>query len=156
MSSSIRNLFQEQLLEIDRIIGMRSRSDATCCGVTLPQCHTLMTIGKNGPMPLKQLAAALGLDKSTLSRTVDGLVTIGLLERTSSPDDRRSVVITLSENGKKVFEHINATWQAFCASLFSLLPRNKQAQVTESLGLIISAINANHATSGAQCSCKPV
>lgn len=148
------DLFQKRLLEIDRIMGLRSRSDATCCGVTLPQCHTIMEIGTSGPMPLKILSQSLGLDKSTLSRTVDGLVSIGLLQRATAPNDRRSIVIDLSKKGRTLFERINSGWTAYYKALYKNIPADKQSQVTESLALIIESFEKTHINPETQTNCR--
>lgn len=49
----------------------------------------------------KELAAASGLDESSLVRLVDILSQRGLLERRVDPDDRRARRLHLTEDGKK-------------------------------------------------------
>ncbi|MDP2871382.1 MAG: MarR family transcriptional regulator, partial [Bacillota bacterium] len=45
-----------------------------CCGVSMAGCHIIMEAGKAGQLTLSSLAAGLGLDLSSVSRGVDGLV----------------------------------------------------------------------------------
>ncbi len=47
-----------------------------------------------------ELADALGLDKSTVSRQLSALVERGLVERTADPDDGRAQVVSLSPDGR--------------------------------------------------------
>ncbi len=47
-------------------------------GISLAQCHTLLEIEKSHEISISELANTLSLDKSTVSRTVDGLVNINM------------------------------------------------------------------------------
>jgi DNA-binding MarR family transcriptional regulator len=85
--------FRAKLREIDRTVWIQTKSEALCCGVTMAQCHAIMEIGEAGELNLKELAARLGLDNSTLSRTVESLVQDGLADRTPSKEDRRATII---------------------------------------------------------------
>src|SRR5512133_88549 len=92
---TIRN-FREKLRQLEREIGWQLKSDTECCGVTLAQCHILLEIGKSGEMSIVDLASTLGLDTSTLSRHVNGMVNIGLVDRVLNARDRRFVSISLT------------------------------------------------------------
>ncbi|MFW9843658.1 MAG: MarR family winged helix-turn-helix transcriptional regulator [Candidatus Thorarchaeota archaeon] len=59
-------------------------------------------IGKNEPCSLKQIHENTQFPASTTSRRVDDLVKIGLINRIRSPDDRRGIVISLTEDGHLV------------------------------------------------------
>jgi hypothetical protein len=65
--------FRAKLREIERAVWIQTRSEALCCGVTMAQCHAILEIGDAGELNLKDLSARLGLDTSTLSRTVESL-----------------------------------------------------------------------------------
>lgn len=58
------------------------------------------------PMRLSDLAMALELDLSTVSRQVRQLVDTGLLDRHADPDDGRASLITLSPRGRAVLEAV--------------------------------------------------
>jgi hypothetical protein len=73
--------FRAKLREIERAVWIQTKSEALCCGVTMAQCHAIMEIGEAGELNLKDLSARLGLDNSTLSRTVESLVQDGLADR---------------------------------------------------------------------------
>ena len=57
-----------------------------------------------GPQRLGALAAAFGLDPSTITRQVQALEEIGLAERTTDPSDRRASILDLTEQGRQVLE----------------------------------------------------
>jgi DNA-binding MarR family transcriptional regulator len=115
-----------------------------CCGLTLSQCHTLIEIGMKGEISLVELASALGLDASTLSRTIQGMVIIGLVRRTTNEQDRRFVSISLTEQGRKVYDEIDAVYNGFLTGVFELLPGDKHDRILEDIGLFVEAVrNAN-------------
>lgn len=55
---------------------------------------------------MNELAARLGLDPSTITRTTAPLVEIGLLERFTDPENRRYVVLRCSTKGRRVNRRI--------------------------------------------------
>jgi len=128
--------FRAKLREIERTVWMQTKSEALCCGVTMSQCHAILEIGKAGELNLKDLAARLGLDNSTLSRTVESLVQDGLADRTPSKEDRRATVIRLNEKGRAALDRINSTWNQICRQMFRNIPREKHEQLIESISII--------------------
>jgi DNA-binding MarR family transcriptional regulator len=119
-----------------------------CCGVTPSQCHTLIEIGNRDNVSLVDLAAALNLDTSTLSRTIQGLVMIGLALRTTNETDRRYVTISLTEQGRKVYEQIETVYNAFIAQVFERLPAGKHDEILTSLEQFVAAVKKTNDASG--------
>lgn len=75
-------------------------------GLTLPQMHTLETLGAHGPMRMKELAARMGVTTGTLTVLADRLQDKALVERRPHETDRRSIVIGLTPEGEERFaEH---------------------------------------------------
>jgi DNA-binding MarR family transcriptional regulator len=91
--------FRRDLRVLEREVARQLDSETACCGVTLPQCHVLLELSFSD-LSLTGLTAALDLDKSTLSRTVEALVKAGLVERAVAAGDRRSLRLTLSGQGR--------------------------------------------------------
>jgi DNA-binding MarR family transcriptional regulator len=129
-------LFRAKLRGIERAVWMQTKSEALCCGVTMAQCHAIMEIGEAGELNLKDLSARLGLDNSTLSRTVESLVQDGLAERTPSAEDRRATVIRLNEKGRAARDRINSTWNRICRDMLRGIPKEKHNQLIESVSIV--------------------
>lgn len=136
MESRMIDSFRAGLREIERAVWIQTRSEAVCCGVTLAQCHAIMEIDAAGELNLKDLAGRMGLDNSTLSRTVESLVRDGLAERTQSSEDRRATVIRLKDKGIAARDRINSTWNRICRDMFRGIPREKHEQLIESVALV--------------------
>jgi DNA-binding MarR family transcriptional regulator len=136
VESKTIELFRAKLREIERAVWIQTKSEALCCGVTMAQCHAIMEIGEAGELNLKDLSARLGLDNSTLSRTVESLVQDGLAERTPSKEDRRATVIRLNEKGRAARDRIHSTWNRICRDMFRGIPRERHAQLIESVSIV--------------------
>ena len=95
-----------------------------CCGLSVAQCAPLLELTDTGPMSLNDLAARLGLDKSTLSRTVEGLVQSGLVDRKTNRRDRRYVDLSLTVKGKAICDKINEQNDRLYEEVLSALPAN--------------------------------
>jgi DNA-binding MarR family transcriptional regulator len=77
----------------------------------------LMQALARGPVRVTDLAAALELDPSTVSRQVRQLEERGLVERTDDPDDRRAYRIGLSGEGRSRLDAGAARRRAFVGDL---------------------------------------
>lgn len=77
------------------------REDATRVGTTELQLIILYTLSKKDNIRLNDLAEKLNMSNSTISGTVDRLVSAGLVIREPSKEDRRAVTLHLSEKGKE-------------------------------------------------------
>ncbi|MFQ3620976.1 MAG: MarR family transcriptional regulator [Spirochaetales bacterium] len=132
--------FREQIRSMERKLGLLQQVQFGCCGLTLSQCHTLVEIGHNQPISLNALAGCLGLDKSTLSRSVDSLVSRGYVERLQSLKDRRSLQISLTETGTRIFQTIEDTMNQQFRKILESLPSRKRKQVLQSLNLLLEIL----------------
>jgi DNA-binding MarR family transcriptional regulator len=141
MNSGLIREFRITMRKVQRSLGWLSKNDAACCGITVAQCHALLEIGSSDGIALNDLASALNLDTSTISRTIDNMVRDSLVERKANPDDRRYVDLSLTDTGQKIFDDINSTFDQFYADLFHSIPTEKHQQVIESIDLLAKALS---------------
>ena len=90
---SRRNFLRPYFIEIGRTVGQG-------------QPRILRELYLSGPMSQRELADACFLDVTTMSRTIDRLVSAGLIVRESNPECRRSFIISLTDNGRKKAEDV--------------------------------------------------
>jgi DNA-binding MarR family transcriptional regulator len=107
--------------------------------MSLSRCQVLVEIGRSGGLSLVDLAARMGLEKSSVSRLVDGLVEDGLAERRESSLDRRYLVIGLTPEGKARFLDIEERMEAFMGQVWERLPEERRKVVLESLRMLEEA-----------------
>lgn len=129
--------FRELLRRFERELFMQN-SDSCCNGVTLAQCHTLLEIESKGKESLTELAKTLGLDKSTISRTVDGLVNIGLVDRTIPLENRRMSTIQLTDAGKNICHTINSSNDKYFEDTLSVLTDDEKVIIIQLLEKVIN------------------
>ncbi len=116
-------------------------SGGCCCGLTLAQCHALIEVGGRGSLSLIELAGLLDLDVSTLSRTVSGLVLLGMIVRDVNESDRRYLSISLTEQGRKAFKTLDGALTSYYADVLSAIPAGKRDSVIEALTLFSDAVD---------------
>ncbi|MCE5189884.1 MAG: MarR family transcriptional regulator [Eubacteriales bacterium] len=133
---ALRDLFRT----VARDLGLFDKSEATCCGVTTAQSRTLLELGYSGSVSLIELAEQLGVDKSTMSRTVDRLVHARLAERKQGAENRRYVKVRLTERGEAIFQDLDGKLSRYYGSILNAIPAEKRGQVEESVLLITAAI----------------
>ncbi|MEL7648449.1 MAG: MarR family transcriptional regulator [Sedimentibacter sp.] len=136
-------VMRELIRKLVRDLGVLEKNDASCCEVSLAQCHAIVEIGRKGKISLVDLAMMLGLDKSTMSRTINNLVESNLVIRDVDMENRRYVIIQLTEKGIRVFRNIEKSMDEYYGSIFNSIPENKRSQVIESLQLLNEAVECN-------------
>jgi len=127
--------FRRNVGVLQREVMRQLEGGTTCCGVTLAQCHVLLELSFS-VLSLKDLAASLDLDASTLSRTIEVLVQAKLVERTVDPADRRAVRLALSAAGRGKVGAINETCNRYYASLLGKMSQKDQRLVLEAVRML--------------------
>jgi DNA-binding MarR family transcriptional regulator len=76
-------------------------------GYSLAQVHTIEVLGSHGSMRMKELADRLGITTGTLTVQVEKLVKFGLISRSPHEEDRRSILVRLTNEGIELHTHHN-------------------------------------------------
>ena len=121
----------QQFREILRIFDQELflQNSASCCnGISMAQCLTLLEIEKKSRISVSDLAKNLSLDKSTVSRTVDGLVNIQMVNRVTPKENRRTALINLTESGKQVCNTINYTSDSYLSEILQDFTEDEKAE----------------------------
>lgn len=72
--------------------------------MTLPQFKFLMILSQIGPSSLKRVAGEIGVSAGSASSMADKLVELGFVERQPDPEDRRAVVLNLTDQARAFLE----------------------------------------------------
>jgi DNA-binding MarR family transcriptional regulator len=131
---------RETLQLLVRRFGLFQKEGAQCCGVSVMQSHILYELRKRPNQSLLDLAGILGVDTSSLSRQVQQLVELGLVNRVPDPKDRRYVLLSLTEAGEKMDSDIANQMTDYIQNLLKFIPEEKHQQVKESLDLLSDAM----------------
>jgi DNA-binding MarR family transcriptional regulator len=129
--------FRRILRRFERLTNAQIKN--CCSGVTLAQCVVLLEVEEHGRPTMGQLASQLRLDNSTLSRTVDGLVGSGLVERLRDDRDRRVVWIRLTSQGNALCRSIHEENDTYCRRAFEKIAPSKRGMVIRNFEILVQA-----------------
>ncbi|MEO6920881.1 MAG: MarR family winged helix-turn-helix transcriptional regulator [Collimonas sp.] len=83
--------------------------------LTIGQYSLLAKIGKYGPIGVITLAANMGMDRSTMSRTLKPLIALGWIQTVNLPlkmlTDKRSFGVSLTADGQKKWKGSISNWR---------------------------------------------
>lgn len=100
---------QEKLEQLEQALRPIIPQEWLSVDLTMPQLKVILTLSKEGPARMSDLAASLGVTLATATGIVDRLVEKGYVIRESFPEDRRVVICRLSEEGGEL---MNRLWQS--------------------------------------------
>ena len=106
--------------------------------ISLTQLRVLAIL-RDRRAKMSELAAYLGLDRSTVSGLVDRAERRGLLRRTPSPIDGRGIDVTLTEAGTELAERGAAEVAELLAPMIGALTRAESRRLTELLEHMLDA-----------------
>lgn len=90
-------------------------------GVSAPRSRLVAEVARSQPVRLTELAVAVGIAQGTASTLVDALVRDGLLERRASAEDRRSVLLRVTDEGADFARQWSAGYERAAEELFGPL-----------------------------------
>jgi len=110
-------------------------------GLTPVQYAALHRIGLSPGIDQRTLAALIGLDTSTVAGVVDRLEARGLMDRTTSPEDRRVRLLNVSQPGRALLEAVGPdVWRAQ-RRILSPLGEVEQREFMRMLRVLVTANN---------------
>jgi MarR family transcriptional regulator, organic hydroperoxide resistance regulator len=102
---ALNNEILVSFTEVNKAIFRLVKVDADRLGITVVQLKTLYRLSVHPNISLSELAEQMRLTNSTVSGVIDRLVHSGLVERMIPPENRRTVSIHLTNNGKELLEN---------------------------------------------------
>lgn len=108
--------------------------------ITSSQYHTIRQIQK-GTGSVSELASCMHVSRPNISRSVDELVTAGIVERCRDLDDRRNIKLTLTENGEKLIQNLRNRYSEILADQFSVLNDKELKTMTAAFKSMKKIIN---------------
>jgi DNA-binding MarR family transcriptional regulator len=126
MSRLMIDQYQKQITELD---------------LTLPQAQVLRVL-RRGPLPTGQLAAELRISAPAITQLTDRLIRKGLIERRATADDRRCVIVALSERGAHLVDQFRQRRREIFTGALADLNEADQKQVIEVLGRVVKALES--------------
>ncbi|MFS0697188.1 MarR family winged helix-turn-helix transcriptional regulator [Streptomyces nitrosporeus] len=119
-----------------QIMGVLTRIGAEH-DLSLTQLRVLGILRDRRPR-MSDLAAFLGLDKSTLSGLIDRAERRGLLARGASPEDRRAVVVLITDAGRDLAERMDEEIREALAPATGRLGPEQRRQLAQLLEPVLT------------------
>ncbi len=95
-------MFFATLRRMSRNLDLHSRELEREYGLTVPQLNVLWAVGASHRVPIGQVADRISLSGATVTSIVDRLEEHDLVKRERSTDDKRQVLISLTDKGRDV------------------------------------------------------
>ena len=133
---SINNTLNEILVRLFRDINAieeRAIRTEEYKDVTTNDMHVMEAIGIQEAKNMTSVAKSLEVTTGTLTIAVNSLVKKGYVERVRSEEDRRVVLVSLSEKGKKAYLPHQQFHQQMIASILETLDGQEQQVLEKAL-----------------------
>jgi len=114
--------------------------------VTLAQFRMLAVLADLGRARSVQVARALGLEASTVTRLADRLVAAGHVIRGSDPGHRSVVTLELTATGRRLVSQVAEWREQELAPILGQLPAAGRVQVTTALRQLVDAAGEGYGT----------
>ena len=98
-SAGFASAWEEFVLAIRR---GQARGQQAADDLTLAQYYMLAPLGREDALPVSRLAEHAGVAAPTATRMIDSLERAGSVRRQRTHDDRRTVLISLTADGRKL------------------------------------------------------
>lgn len=97
--------------------------------VDLTQFRALVIVASRGSVSLGELADAGALHLSTASRMCDRMVAAGLMNRADDPANRRQLILTLTDKGRRVVDDVMRQRRAALEPMLAAMPKSRRAEL---------------------------
>ena len=98
-------------------------------GLTQPQFGVIEALGHLGPMKIGVLCNKMLVSGGNMTLVLDNLEKIELIERVHSREDRRAILIQLTEKGHSLFTKVFSNHAEFIYSLMAVLTEKEQKEL---------------------------
>ena len=115
-------------------ISRRVRFESTT-EVAPHQFSVLLTL-EDGPRTPKEVAEIERVSAPSMSRTVGGLVEMGLVDRADDPTDGRQVILSLTTQGRRTIKETRRRRDQWLASRLERLSDDERALLAEATELL--------------------
>jgi DNA-binding MarR family transcriptional regulator len=114
--------------------------------VSLAQFRVLAVLADLGRARSVRVAAALGLEPSTVTRLVDRLVTVGHVTRVMDPSNRSAVLLELTGTGQRMVADVTAWRRAELRRILLGLDSSDRTALTVTVRRLVEAAGEGYGT----------
>jgi len=113
MGNKINNKIEEKIRNISKYLNEYTKDHLKCYNLTLGRFHVLRVILESEPVSMGYIHEELHMANSTVTVIVDYLNEAGLVKRRRDVDDRRVVLLEITDDGNKIMKDLLKQRQDF-------------------------------------------
>ncbi|TDO78276.1 DNA-binding MarR family transcriptional regulator [Halanaerobium saccharolyticum] len=102
MGDKINNKIEEKIRNISKYLNEYTKDHLKCYNLTLGRFHVLRVIIESQPVSMGEIHEELHMANSTVTVIVDYLHEAGLVKRKRDTEDRRVVLLEITEKGREI------------------------------------------------------
>ena len=100
------------------------------------QAAALATIDRHGPLTPSELATRERIQRPTATRVIARLEEAGLVDRTSDPDDRRSCLVGIAPEGRRLLARVRTRKDAYLSRRLRDLDADERATLDRAAAIL--------------------
>ena len=114
-------------------------------GISMAQLNIMYTLQREGVMTMSHLADTLGASFSNATGLVDRMEERGFIERSRVPEDRRVVLVRVTEAGTRMIEESDAVSDELMRTVLARLDPAELPAIARAVAEVRSALEATAA-----------
>ncbi len=116
--------------------------------LTIPQLKSLFFIANQQTTHFTKLALALGVTPSNVTGIIDRLVEQGLVSRQENPEDRRMLMLRVTDKGEAIIANLRERRASHTSEILTHLSLEELNSVSKGLVLLIRAAEVHKRKQG--------
>ncbi len=111
--------------------------------ITQPQFLVIEALGHLGPLKVGELCDKMLVSGGNMTLVLDNLEKLKYIERTNNKEDRRSLIVQLTKDGKKVFDKLFPDQAEYLTAMMSVLNADELKHLgglSKKLGLAVKEL----------------
>jgi len=133
-AADVNELVTAVLTASRALVGVSARSLAEVEEtVTITQFRTLVVLDHRAQINLNTLADELAVNSSTAMRMIDRLLAAGLVTRQDNPENRREVLLGLTDDGVRLVATVTRRRRAEIARIVTAMPTERRTELVAAL-----------------------
>lgn len=129
----------EMIQKLVRVFQLFERDQIKVHGFTTTQCYTLLEISKFGSLSMNEISEKMNLNSSTMTRILDKLVRDDYILRCKDDNDKRIVIVSLTEKGIEAASKLNDSVKAYYKKIIQNIPEGQVEEILKSVNILQKA-----------------
>jgi DNA-binding MarR family transcriptional regulator len=109
-------------------------------GVSMAHLHLMSMLDRHGELPMSRVAELLGVSDSNATGLVDRMEEHGFVERVRHPEDRRVVLVRVSDRGRQILADVEVLRDDLVVRILARLDTSRLERLALALDDVRSAV----------------